>query len=255
MVQLTDKQKRSMVLEYEELLIGKRKQFSSFYLTENKRRDSEISLEAFKYLFEGILCWSPQDVEKNLTYELLKKFKLDKYYLNFIIFENEPNGKPRIVKNKAPNAEGKMEVVSEDLVKADIQFLLKLIYKEAYELDVRGMVREMYDDVMSGKIHKFPKNFFNPSSDGRMKACIILQYAIGYNKTFRTIEELYSAFADINIIKLLENWRLRDIAKQFYTYPIDYLHDSLGNKYKDEQLYKLYRERYLNEIDKNNRSF
>lgn len=241
MVVVTDKQKRALILEYEEVLIGKKKQFSSHYFTGNSQRDCEIAVEAFRYFFNSILMWDIETVEKNFSIDLIKKYKLDKYLMNYIIFENEPNDRPRFVKK--------------ELVKADVQQLLKLMYGKKYKIDLRAMVIETYEDVLNNRIQKFPKMFFSAASEGRAKACICLQHAIDLQNTFGSIEDLYSMFADRNILKLLSLWRLKDIAELFYDYPIDYLHEALPDNLKDDDFYKFYYDKYMDVLKESGRTF
>lgn len=258
---VTDEQKRQFILEYEEVLIGKRKQFSSYYFSKNAKRDSDIALEAFRYVFNDILNWEAKIIENNLTFEFLKKYKLDKYYSNYIIFENEPNKKPRFVmvgydKNGEVTTE-KKDIVSTEkqLLKADVQQLLKMIYGDKYVIDRRNEVIETYNNVINGQAKKFPKHFFDAIGNGREKACICLQYAINNQNTFRSIEELYSVFADRNILKLLEQWRLKDVAATYYDHPLDFLHDALSDEDKDEDFFEYYYEEYKKVLEESGREF
>lgn len=240
---ITDKQKRNIILEYEEILLGKRKQFTNIDLKNTSTRNHEVLLEVFRYFFDDILCWSPETVERNLTNDLLKKYKLDKFYANCIIFDNEANGKARFVRK--------------ELVKADVMQLLKMIYKDRYHIDMYSMIVETYLDVVEGRLAKFPKNFFSASADGKLKACICLQHAIKMHNQFRNIQELYCVFADRNILKLLDIWHLRDVAEQYYDTPIEFLHDALPKDQREEyeEIYDAYYEKYQEVLETTGRSF
>lgn len=238
---ITDKQKRELILEYEEVLVGKKKQFSSYYFSGNKTRDCEIALEVFRYFFDSILCWDIETLEQRLCIDLFRKYKLDKFLLGYIIFNNEPNKKVRFVQK--------------EIVYADIQELLRMVYKDRYKTDIRTLTIETYEAVMNKKIMKFPKNFFCVANDGKAKACICLQYAINNQQTFRNVEELYRVFADRSIVKLLDKWRIRDIAEQFYNSPIEYLHDALPDCDKDETFFNYYKEKYAEVLKECKRSF
>lgn len=245
MAAVADRNKRALILEYENILIGQKKQFSSYYLSGNRLRDSGIAIELLKYFFRDILCWDAKTIEKNLLEKkqvipFLKKYKLDKYVNNFIYFDNEPNGKPRYI--------------NKELDESDAKQLIKMIYSD-YKIDLRTSVVTTYEDVIEGRKAKFPKHFFDVTANGKTKACICLQRAISSHGTFSSVEELYNIFGDKNILKLLAKWRLKDVAQQYFDYPIDYLHASLPNELKDECFYKMYRKKYIKDIKPSGRVF
>lgn len=237
---VTDKQKRALILEYEEILTNKRRQFSSYYFTGNAHRDSDIVVELFRYFFVSILCWDTETVEQRLSLDFLKEYKLDKF-LRYIIFENEPNKKVRYSKG--------------NIAFPDIQELIRLVYGNKYKIDLRMLVTDVYEDILSGNLQKFPKNFFSAATEGRTKACICLQYAINKLHTFCNVEELYRVFSDRNILKLLDEWHLKDTAQLLYSSPIEYLHDALPDVDKDETFYTYYKKEYENMLEETGRIF
>lgn len=238
---VTDKQKISLIMEYEDILIGKRTQFSNHYFSGDRIRDNDIAIELFRYFFDYILCWDIDTIEQNLTLALLRDYKLDKLVRDKLIFHNQPNRKPHLV--------------NKELIHADIQQILKMVYGDAYQVDLRGMVIDIYERCLKGNMKKYPKNYFSASVEGKAKACICLQYAINNQQGFRSVEEIYRMFADRNVLKLLDKWRLRFVAEQLYRIPIDYLHDALPDNLKDETFYEYYREQYLEFLEVSGRSF
>lgn len=268
---VTDKDKRALVLSFEDIMVGKKKQFSSYYFSGNAQRDSDIAIELLRYFFQDIMNWDAQMMEQNVKLEFLKKYKLDKFIHNYIYFVNEPNGK---VRYKTPDADENDEEAdsskstgkkknnktantikkNKEIDFADIQQLIQYIYKD-YKIDLRAITIAKYDELIAGEIKKFPKHFFDINAKGRVKACICLQHAISSHHTFSTIEELYSIFGDKNILKLLSQWRLKDVSQQFYKTPLEYLHDALPDENKDEELFELYSEKYREVLKETGRSF
>jgi hypothetical protein len=245
---ITDKQKMALILEYEEILVGKRRQFSTYYFNENSDRNNSIAVEIFRYLIEKILGWDPETAEQKVDFELLKTYKLDKY-LSYINFTNEPNGKARFYTSEENGESHKR------MVKSDIQVLLKYVFGDRYYVDERTMIIETYMELLNGTLKKFPKHFFDVINDGKLKVAICLQHAIDLQKNFDSIEDVYRLFGDRNILKWLDKWRLRDIAEQFYSCPIDFLHDALPETQKDEVFYNYYKNQYEEFLIESGRKF
>lgn len=227
-----DQAKKDIVMEYESILLGKRKQFSSYYFSGYPERDSDIALEAFRYLFDKILCWDIPTLKRNLSLKLLKAYKLDKYLMTKVIFKYQPNHKPRLVDG--------------ELTEPDIDELISMVYKDSYKIDIRGNTIKTYEDVLNGKIAKFPKGFFGGGWLGKTKACVCLQHALNLMQSFSTVEDMYRLFSDKNIYSVLKRWKLDLICKSLYLTPIDYLHNALPDSMKDEQLYMQYGDIYRN---------
>ncbi|WP_024859137.1 hypothetical protein [Ruminococcus albus] len=245
---ITDKQKMAIILEYEEILVEKRRQASTYYFGDNADRNNSIAVEIFRYLIENILGWDSETAEQRLDLEILKNYKVDKY-LSYINFYNEPNGKARFYTSEE-NGEAHKK-----MVKSDIQVLLKYVFGPRYHLDEREMIIVTYNDLLNGVIKKFPKHFFDVINDGKLKVAICLQHAITQQQNFENIEDVYRLFGDRNILKWLDKWKLRDIAEQFYDSPIDFLHDALPETEKDEVFYNYYKRQYEEFISESGRKF
>lgn len=245
---ITDKQKMALILEYEEILCGKRRQFSTYYFGENKDRNNAVAVEIFRYLIVNILGWDPETAEQKVNFELLKQYKLDKY-LSYINFTNEPNGKVRFYTTKNDGE------VHKRMVRSDIQILLKYVFGDRYKVNERSIIIETYMELLNGDLKKFPKHFFDVVNDGKLKVAICLQHAISLQNDFESIEDVYRLFGDRNILKWLDKWKLRDIAEQFYESPIDFLHDALPESEKDDIFYDYYKKQYQEFIEESGRKF
>lgn len=243
---------RGLVSEYEALLLGKRNQMSNdhFYLDksgnpiEGNTANKEIAVGLISYFFNEILGWDIATLEQNLSYELFKNYYLDKYLHNQITFDYEPKGKIKIVKG--------------DMTDSCKKYLIELTHPEIYTADEDEQVIEMYRNIRQGKEAKFPKNFFLNSPKARRNACLCLRIALqSHIQKLTDIDTLYAMFADTNILKALEDWRLRDVSALLYPEcPIDYLYDALqGTDYADETLYKHYRDEYIDVRKRSGRKY
>jgi hypothetical protein len=129
-----------------------------------------------------------------------------------------------------------------------------MVYRNKYHVDIRTTTTKVYEDLRNGKISKFPKGFFLDGWQGKAKACVCLQYALSMH-SFSSIEEIYRIFADKNIFRVLSKWRLDAVCKTLYQTPIEYLHNALPTKQRDEELYKQYSEVYNEFLKKSGRKY
>ena len=65
-----------LILEYEDVLLGKKANVSSTYI--NKDNPEPDVIAVLKYVFEDILGWDPETVRKFTTKELLKQLHLSR---------------------------------------------------------------------------------------------------------------------------------------------------------------------------------
>lgn len=199
-----------LIMEYEDILLGKRNEFSTSYLSkDNAENDGMIIL---KYVFENLLGWSPVTIRDFISPELIRMLHLQRV-VNKIEFP------PELDKNK------------------DLFYLAWLMYPETVHHTRRDLTLKIYQQVLRGELTKFPKNFFL-TARGEMNASICLQYAINQNLCVKTIEELYMMFSDKKRAReFLGKVRLLVPCGDIYEYPIDMLHDSLPTSQKNEFFY------------------
>lgn len=203
-----------LLVEYENLLLKKRKGFTSTYMGKNTPAKNARSV--FKFAFEDILDWTPQMVRNNLTPELINLLQLKKPLL-------------------------RMEFPPELNKSIDLFYLAWIIYPESIHISKREMVLRCYENVRLKRIAKFPKNFFSEAS-GILNASICLQYVINQKIQFRNVRELYGIFAKKKkIVPILKENQLYIPCCEFYEYPIDYLHASLPEKDQDMLCYNFER--------------
>lgn len=203
-----------LLVEYECILLKKRKSFTSTYM--GKTTPAKNARSVFRFAFEDILDWTPQMVMDNLSPELINILRLQKP-LSRIEFPPELNRN------------------------VDLFYLAWIMYPEKIHIRKKDIVLRCYENVRLGKISKFPKNFFSEAS-GILNASICLQYVINRKMHFRDVKELYGIFAiKEKIVPILKENQLYAPCCEFYEYPIDFLHASLPEKDQDELCYNFER--------------
>ena len=112
-------QHQSIIVEYEEILMKKRKVFSKAFVGQNAQ-EKDI-LPVFKYAF-SLLGWSVRDVRDYMTIDILKFMKLYRLYLHV----------------KSP---GEIDP------KKDIFYLAYKVYPEVLRYSKRDTVLNTYEKV------------------------------------------------------------------------------------------------------------
>lgn len=200
------------LVEYEEILLGKRRVFSKIYVG-NNTPEREI-IPVFKYAF-SLLGWSVRDIRDFTTLDILKALKLYRLYIHL----------------KKPG-----EIDPEK----DIFYLAYKIYPEVLGYSKRDTVLNTYEKVMNGLRSKLPKNFFE-GSEGELNATICMQHQLS-KANFSDSEEMYKFFSDKKKGEaFLKKNKLDIFYKNVYGHPIDFLHESLPDEQKNEFYYYYYK--------------
>ena len=205
----------SLMFEYELILLGKKNSFSPYFFNYNAEFNEKMALQVFKYAIEGFLKWTPKEAELYLNENIINLMKLDSI-VRFIRFPAELD----------PNK--------------DFFYIVHLLYPNVVKFNSRELILKTYKDVLSGKLYKFPKEYLSGSM-GVTRACICFQYMVSQFLPFNNIEEMYKFFSTTNGVKALKKYRLYAICTDIFDYPIDFLHESLSNKQKNEFFYHYYK--------------
>lgn len=199
-----------LLMEYEEILLKKRKDFTSSYMGKATLQKSACSV--FRFAFEDILGWTPEMVRDYTTPELMNILHLRKP-LNRIEFPPELDKR------------------------TDLFYLAWMMYPDTIHINQKQLVLRVYEKVRQGIVMKFPKNFFS-EANGLLNANICLQYAINRDLVFKNIQELYEYFSDrLQAVAFLKECKLYAPCCEFYEYPIDYLHHSLPDAERNSLYY------------------
>nr|WP_303182444.1 hypothetical protein [Lachnoclostridium phocaeense] len=206
--------KIGLIVEYEDIMLGNRRDFSSAYV--NRQTLQRDCIDLLKYVFEDLLHWTPSMIMDFTTKELLDQLHLT-----------------RIIR--------RLEFPPEIDPEKDLFYLPVLMYPDKLGVSKRDLVLRVYQKLLAGKLSKYPKNFFL-NKDGDINACICLQYAINTDLQLESIEDLYAYFSDKSkCSKFLHEHKLYNACREIYEYPIDFLHDSLPTEQQEELLYRYYR--------------
>lgn len=203
-----------VIIEYENCLIGKNKTISQSFFPYDDYANEKIALRIMKYAFETYLGWDPFALRDHLTKDILKKLKLTQL-IRYISFPPELNSKK------------------------DFFYIIWKLYPQTINFSENDLILKVYKNLLSGKIQRFPKEFFT-GIYGLERARLCLQYMIEEYIQVSSIEELYELFSSENIITLLEKYKLRSICEDSFLDPLEFLHYSLPEKQKSEFLYNFY---------------
>lgn len=204
--------------EYERVLLGRRKNYASEIFSGNSAAGKEeIALHFFRCVMEKYFGWTPEEAYHNLNKEIMDKMRLTPL-LRFIRFppEFDPSN--------------------------DCFYIVAKAYPDKFHVDEVKQTRIIYDRVLSGKISRFPKGFFE-NRGGYMRALFCLQYAIGEFTAFQTPEEMYKYFAYHGVI-FLRKYKLWDAFRMNFRgrHPLDYLNECMDtySKYEYSFIYAKY---------------
>lgn len=205
---------KSVIAEYEDTLVDKRKSISTFYFSYGKSGNMKLALHIMQYAFETYLCWTPQILRDNLTADILERLKL-KSLLRYIQFPPELNAKE------------------------DLFYIAWLIYPETIHYGKKELTLRVYTQLLNKQIQKFPKEFFT-GRDGLTRSQICLRYMIEQFLHFTSIKEMYQYFSTEDCTKTLRRYRLLAVCHDLYDTQLEYLHDSLVKEQRSTFWYRYY---------------
>lgn len=205
---------RELIYEYERMLLGTKKELSA-YFTINDYCKEDMAVDLIRYAVKTYLGWDSEKAANCLTLEYLKLLKLDTM-INF--FSPPP------------------EIVLPD----DFFYVISKLYPNKIELNLRELTINVYKKILSGKMPRFPKGFFD-AGKGVLRAIYCLQYAINQNLLFTSVEEGYEFFASINANKFLKKQKLSAPMASIFNTPIEYYHETLDNESQNEYLLEYYK--------------
>ena len=207
----SEKIPNALIHEYEEVLTGKHKTFSSYYFRYSDEKNEIEALKVFRYAFDTYLRWAPDQLYYNLTHDILASLKLTQL-LKYIIYP--------------PEAEQGVDTYP----------IIAKLYPGRFRETMPDIVRRVYGRVLSGEREKFPKDFFM-GNEGRNKALLCLQYAMNQMTPFTSVQEIYRSFTGTSGSAILRNWKLYAVSSKLFETPLEYLHEALPLAYKSEFWY------------------
>ncbi len=207
---------KNIITDYEKLLIKDQGvNLSAGYFCYNQDNNHKLALNLFRYVMEAILHWTPQDIEKKLDINIIKELHLLLPY-KYLIFPEELN------KRK------------------DCFYVAHLLYPEEIPYNVRNVVLNSYQKILSQENSRLSKNFFL-GAEGELRACICLQYVLQEYLLFTSIEEVYYFFSTPKAMRVLRQFRLSGICNDLFDSPLEFVHCALPTAQKNELYYQFYR--------------
>lgn len=207
----------TLMLHYEQLSIGQR---PTLGLTKGETKADVIRYcsNLIRYIVK--LCrWTPQEAVIKMTPQMMQSLHLDQVYRELYI-------------------RGLIEPGIDK--KTDFRYLAHIAYPQEIPYSLRDRTLKVYEDVLSGKIGKFPKYFFDEKYGQTRAAICLLEAVKGMNVT--SIEELYAFFANTPAAKkMLVGARLYSVCQTLYEDPLSYLHYSLIDAQKNDFLFSFYK--------------
>ena len=189
-----------LLMEYEDILLGKRKDFSAEYI--GKVTAPKEIRELLMYAYEDLLKWNPETIKNHNTPALCESLHLMR----------------PIKKIDFPIGLEPTE---------DVFYVAHFLYPDKIHYSKKALILRIYEKVLQGALVKYPKKFFS-DAEGELNLNICFQYAVAQRLSIRSIEELYDYFSDKDKgIEFLKKANLYSAFVDFYEYPIDILHESL----------------------------
>lgn len=217
---------KNVLYEFESVLLDKKTSLSPYFFNQTSEQNEKTALAIIKYVVEVHLKWTPEQVRKNLTWDVIQLMKLDSImkYINF-----------------PPEADRKK----------DLFIVAGKLYPNKIKINSSAMTILTYKKIISREQYKFPKCFFD-GNEGRYRALICLQYMLNQYTSFESVEEMYKVFSTPKASKLLKKYKLQAARVAMYEYAIDYLHDALPDDVKNEYFYHYYKFKIANKKQKKN---
>ena len=215
-----------IIYEYENILLGKKKNFSTTYFELSPEQNERNALLIFHHAISTYLKWSPKQVEECLDYEIIRRMKLSPL-LRYIQFPAESDREK------------------------DIYIIVGKLYPEKRKQGLKGPTLTVYKRLLSGERAKFPKGYFD-GTQGFFRSLICFQYMITLMKPFDNVGDMYKLFASNRGTAMLKKYKLNIVCNMIYETPVDYLHAALPTEHKDCYLFNMYKfnlmyKKFLNE--------
>lgn len=213
----------SLQYEYDEILLGNKKVFSNVFFTGDKLLDNDIALSIIRYVVECYLHWSPQDTRNLFDRSVIKQYKLKTVYAK-VIFPSELDKR------------------------TDYFYLAVLLYPNKVNISEEEITIRIFEDVMQGRMKRFPKNFF-VGTKGNDKLALCLKHLLEVTSAFDDVTDIYKFINSKDGVRLLiDNKLYKYIIANFvtvnnaitYALPQTQSNELLSNYYNIKELIQRY---------------
>lgn len=202
----------NFIEEYEEILMGERKEFSQYFFETNVETET-IILECIRYACENLLHWTPKQACALFDASIVDLMKLTPL-INYIQFPSE------LEKEK------------------DFYYIMHRLYPRLVPFSVEDSVINMYKRILNGKA-QFPRDYAT-GTEGVTKLCICLQYAIEHFHPFCSVKDMYEFFASTEGIRFLKKYQLFTIMSYLGLDALTLLHETLPDVQRSMFYYTYY---------------
>ena len=202
----------NFIEEYEELLIGERKEFSQYFFEDNICTE-DLVLECIRYACEKLLKWTPKQACSLFNTRIVDMMKM-RMMINYIEFPLE------LEKEK------------------DYYYVMHKLYPDIMPFSVEDSVINMYKRILNGKV-QFPREYAT-GPEGITKICICLQYAIEHYHPFHSVKEMYVFFTSMDGTRFMKKYQLFSIMTLLGMDPLTLLHETLPEDQKSDFYFYYY---------------
>ena len=207
---------RDALYEYENILLGKKTAFSSYFFSSDDNKNEQKALYIIKFALRYYLKWSEQQICEYLDWKVINCMKLESL-MKYIQFPPE-------------------------MIARDDIFIVKgKLYPKLVPLNQKEITLKVYKRVLEKDLYKFPKEYLSGDSIGVYRAIVCFQYMLTQIPPFSSTEEMYKYFASSKGPKLLKKFRLNVACVTMFDHPIDFLHEALPENQRDEFWYRYYK--------------
>jgi len=205
----------ALLKAYDDVLIGKREAFPIELIS--KESAPYVCASLLRLIFRKYLGWTPAQVRDLLTPKVVERMCLA----------------PLVSRIPSP---------PEVLRDSELYFVAWYLYPEMKNSTDAELVGKVYQDLITGKIRKFPRNYFEGGiGHSKAKYMFVIMLQEYYNGVFESVEAMYRFFASAEGEKAVEEHKLKQPMKMWYDSALDYFHDSIPSNMKTEKTDCLYR--------------
>ena len=209
---------KGVIYEYTRVLLGELPEFSNNFFVRATISPGEIATMVFRAACEIFLHWPPEKVRTDLTMDIIQRMELERP-LHYLPFPAELDREK------------------------DLWYVAYILYPNRYTYNPDELSEKIYKDVLSGKLYKFPKHYFD-GADGRVRACVCLRYMISNYEVFHSVREMYEYFASDAGRHDLDQYKLRLVWRNVFVSPVVFLHEALPPEQRSEFWFRYYSFQY-----------
>lgn len=171
--------------------------------------------EALRVIFRDYYKWDPIQIRNALTAQDVEEMKLS-------FFLSKLDAPPEVDRKK------------------ELYYVAWALYPNTRHESEIELISRYYDKMMSGEAQRFPKGYFD-NEIGELRAALIFKIIMNRHiipkYEIRTTEQAYMFFARKDIMKIMEDCKIKALISLHYGNPLNYLHRFLPADKRSDRLY------------------